>query len=165
MEPALLSIEPMRQEDWPAVRAIYLQGIATENATFEQTAPEWEKWDAGHLRAARIVARSGNEVFGWAALSAVSSRCVYAGVAEVSIYVAAAARGRGVGQKLMARLIADSEAEGIWTLQAGIFPENVASIALHQRAGFRIIGKRERLGKMNGHWRDVVLMERRSAVI
>jgi L-amino acid N-acyltransferase YncA len=155
----------MRAEDWPAVRAIYLEGIATENATFEQTAPEWEKWDAGHLRAARIVARSGKEVVGWAALSAVSSRCVYAGVAEVSVYVAASARGRGVGQKLMARLIADSEAEGIWTLQAGIFPENVASIALHQRAGFRVVGKRERLGQMNGRWRDVVLMERRSAVI
>ena len=155
----------MRPEDWPAVRAIYLEGMATENATFEQTAPEREKWDAGHLRAARIVARSGEDVLGWAALSGVSSRCVYAGVAEVSIYVAATARGRGVGQKLMARLIADSEAEGIWTLQAGIFPENVASIALHQRAGFRIVGKRERLGQMNGRWRDVVLMERRSAVI
>lgn len=155
----------MRPEDWPAVRAIYLEGIATENATFEQTAPEWEKWDAGHLRPARIVVRSGEDVLGWAALSGVSSRCVYAGVAEVSIYVAATARGRGVGQKLMARLIADSEAEGIWTLQAGIFPENVASIALHERAGFRIVGKRERLGQMNGRWRDVVLMERRSAVI
>jgi L-amino acid N-acyltransferase YncA len=159
----------MRPEDWPAVRTIYLEGIATENATFEQTAPEWEKWDAGHLRAARIVARSyaarpENDVWGWAALSAISSRCVYAGVAEVSIYVAASARGRGVGQKLMARLIADSEAEGIWTLQAGIFPQNVASIALHERAGFRIVGKRERLGQMNGRWRDVVLMERRSAV-
>src|ERR1700722_1174113 len=165
MGPALLSIEPMRPEDWPAVRAIYLQGIATENATFEQTAPEWEKWDASHLPAARIVARSGKEVSGWSALSAVSSRCVYAGVAEVSIYVAASARGRGVGRKLMARLVADSEADGIWTLQAGIFPENVASIALHQRAGFRIVGKRERLGQMNGRWRDVVLMERRSAVI
>jgi L-amino acid N-acyltransferase YncA len=155
----------MRPEDWPAVRAIYQEGIATENATFEQTAPEWEKWDAVHLRAARIVARSGEEVSGWAALSAVSSRCVYAGVAEVSIYVAASARGRGVGRKLMARLVADSEAEGIWTLQAGIFPENVASIAMHQRAGFRVVGKRERLGQMNGRWRDVVLMERRSAVV
>jgi phosphinothricin acetyltransferase len=152
----------MRQEDWPAVRAIYLEGIATGNATFEQTAPEWEKWNAGHLLAARIVARSNGTVLGWAALSGVSSRCVYAGVAEVSIYVAEQARGRGVGRQLMARLIADSEAEGLWTLQAGIFPENVASIALHERAGFRIVGKRERLGQMNGRWRDVVLMERRS---
>jgi phosphinothricin acetyltransferase len=154
----------MRQEDWPAVRAIYLEGIATGNATFEQTAPEWEKWNAGHLLAARIVARSNGTVLGWAALSGVSSRCVYAGVAEVSIYVAERARGRGVGRQLMARLVADSEAEGMWTLQAGTFPENVASVALHERAGFRIVGKRDRLGQMNGRWRDVVLMERRSAV-
>jgi phosphinothricin acetyltransferase len=158
-------IDRMRPDDWPAVRAIYLEGIASGNATFEQTAPEWEKWEAGHLPCARIVARSdAGTVLGWAALSGVSSRCVYAGVAEVSIYVAEQARGRGVGRQLMARLIADSEAEGIWTLQAGIFPENAASIALHQRAGFRIVGRRERLGQMNGRWRDVVLMERRSAV-
>lgn len=161
-----LSIEPMRPEDWPAVRAIYLEGIATGNATFEQTAPEWEKWDAGHLECARLVARSeSGEVLGWAALSAVSSRCVYAGVAEVSVYVAGAARGRGVGRKLLARLIADSEAQGIWTLQAGIFPENVASVALHERAGFRILGRRERPGQMNGRWRDVVLLERRSTTV
>jgi phosphinothricin acetyltransferase len=161
----VLSIEPMRPEDWPAVRAIYLEGIATGNATFEQTAPEWEKWDAGHLSAARMVARSdAGDVLGWAALSGVSSRCVYAGVAEVSVYVAQSARGQGVGRKLLAQLIADSEAEGIWTLQAGIFPENAASIALHERAGFRVVGRRERLGQMNGRWRDVVLMERRSQV-
>ena len=160
-----VSIEPMRPEDWPAVRAIYLEGITTGNATFEQTAPEWEKWDAGHLPGARIVARSASDVLGWAALSAVSSRCVYAGVAEVSIYVAERARGRGLGRQLMARLIADSEAAGIWTLQAGIFPENAASIALHERAGFRIVGTRERLGQMDGRWRDVVLMERRSAAV
>ncbi len=147
------------------VRAIYLEGIATGNATFEQTAPDWENWDAGHLAGVRFVARSdAAHVLGWATLSGVSSRCVYAGVAEVSLYVAESARGRGVGQMLMARLIADSEAEGIWTLQAGIFPENIASIALHERAGFRIVGTRERLGQMNGRWRDVVLMERRSAV-
>jgi L-amino acid N-acyltransferase YncA len=159
-----IRIEPLRPEDWPSVRAIYLEGIATGNATFEQTAPEWEKWDAGHLPEARIVARSDGNVLGWAALSGVSSRCVYAGVAEVSIYVAERARGRRVGRRLMAQLIADSEAAGIWTLQAGIFPENVASIALHESAGFRIVGRRERLGQMNGCWRDVVLMERRSAV-
>ncbi|MGB6943974.1 MAG: N-acetyltransferase family protein [Bryobacteraceae bacterium] len=155
----------MQLDDWPAVRAIYLEGIATGNATFEQTAPDWDKWNAEHLAAVRIVARSSNgDVLGWAALSGVSSRCVYAGVAEVSIYVAEAARGRGVGKKLMARLIAESEAAGIWTLQAGIFPENAASIGLHELAGFRIAGTRERLGQMNGRWRDVVLMERRSAV-
>ena len=160
-----VAIEPMRPEDWPAVRAIYLEGIATGNATFEQSAPEWEKWDAVHLPDARIVARSdAGDVLGWAALSGVSSRCVYAGVAEVSLYITERARGRGVGRQLMARLIADSEAQGIWTLQAGIFPENAASIALHERAGFRIVGRRERLGQMNGRWRDVVLMERRSAV-
>jgi phosphinothricin acetyltransferase len=159
-----IRIEPMRPQDWPAVRGIYLEGIAGGNATFEQTAPEWEKWNAGHLPGARIVARAEEDVVGWAALSGVSGRCVYAGVAEVSIYVAERARGRGVGQRLMAQLITGSEAAGIWTLQAGIFPENVASIALHQRAGFRIVGQRERLGQMNGRWRDVVLMERRSAV-
>jgi len=158
-----LLIEPMRPQDWPQVRAIYLEGIATGNATFEQTAPEWETWDAGHLTDARIVARAGADVLGWAALSRVSGRCVYAGVAEVSIYVAERARGQGVGRQLIARLIADSEAAGIWTLQAGIFPENHASIALHERAGFRTVGRRERLGKMNGRWRDVVLLERRSA--
>lgn len=155
----------MRPEDWPAVRAIYLEGIATGNATFEQAAPEWNKWDAGHIAGGRIVARSQGDVLGWAALSAVSSRCVYAGVAEISIYIAERARGRGVGRQLMSRLIAGSEEAGIWTLQAGVFPENVASIALHERMGFRIVGKRERLGQMNGRWRDVVLMERRSAIV
>jgi L-amino acid N-acyltransferase YncA len=163
---AWIQIEPMRPERWPAVHAIYREGIATGNATFEQTAPDWEKWDAGHLAGARIVGLSdAGEVLGWAALSAVSGRCVYSGVAEVSIYVAERARGRGVGRQLMARLIADSEAAEIWTLQAGIFPENVASIQLHEHAGFRIVGQRERLGQMNGRWRDVVLMERRSLVV
>jgi L-amino acid N-acyltransferase YncA len=158
-------IAPMLPEDWPAVRAIYLEGIATGNATFEQTPPDWGQWDAEHLPGARFVARSGGgEVLGWAALSAVSNRCVYAGVAEVSIYVAGRFRSRGMGGRLMARLIAESEAEGIWTLQAGIFPENRASIALHERAGFRVVGQRERLGQMNGRWRDVLLMERRSSV-
>jgi phosphinothricin acetyltransferase len=160
-----ISVEPLLAADWPAVRAIYLEGIATGDATFEQNAPEWEHWDTGHLSACRIVARSDGEVLGWAALSPVSGRCVYAGVAEVSVYVAGRSRGRGIGNALLSRLVSDSEATGIWTLQAGIFPENRASIELHQRVGFRIVGTRERLGCMHGRWRDVVLMERRSAEV
>jgi phosphinothricin acetyltransferase len=156
--------EPMLPSDWESVRKIYLEGIATGNATFEQSAPEWEKWDAGHLRACRLVARRGGEVLGWAALSAVSDRCVYGGVAEISVYVAEAARGQGIGRTLLGALAHESEKEGIWTLQAGIFPENTASIELHAKCGFRVVGTRERLGRMNGHWRDVVLMERRSTV-
>ena len=156
-------IAPLTPEDWDAVRSIYLEGIATGNATFAQSAPEWDEWDAGHLKTCRLVARSGGGVLGWAALSSVSGRCVYAGVAEVSIYVAARARGQGVGAALLARLVRDSEEAGIWTLQGGIFPENAASIRLHERAGFRMVGTRERLGSMNGRWRDVVLMERRSS--
>jgi L-amino acid N-acyltransferase YncA len=166
-----VSIGEMTAEDWGAVRAIYLEGIATGNATFEKSAPEWEKWDADHVKSCRLVGRSLStsvqgrpEILGWAALSPVSGRCVYAGVAEVSVYVAERARGRKIGASLLAALVEASEREGIWTLQAGIFPENVASITLHERAGFRIVGKRERIGCMDGRWRDVVLMERRSAV-
>lgn len=159
-----LAIEPLAAHHWDVVRSIYLQGIATGNATFQQTAPDWKEWDAGHLRTCRLIALSGREVVGWAALSPVSSRPVYRGVAEVSVYVAEAARGHGVGAKLLAKLVAESEAEGIWTLQAGIFPENAASIRLHTNAGFRVVGTRSRLGSMNGHWRDVVLLERRSAI-
>ncbi|MGC1685308.1 MAG: N-acetyltransferase family protein [Candidatus Acidiferrales bacterium] len=128
------------------------------------TAPEWKEWDEGHLRVCRTIARTAQEIIGWAALSPVSKRPVYAGVTEVSIYVAETARKCGVGRKLISRLIADSEAEGIWTLQAGILPENEASIRLHSSVGFRIVGTRERLGSLNGRWRDVVLMERRSSV-
>jgi L-amino acid N-acyltransferase YncA len=158
-------VAPMTEQDWPAVREIYLQGIATGNATFEKSVPEWKDWDERHLPSCRLVARSGNRALGWAALSPVSSRCVYGGVAEVSIYVAEDARGHGVGRQLLDALVNASEQNGIWTLQAGIFPENQASIRLHQQAGFRIVGRRERLGCMNGVWRDIVLMERRSAVV
>ena len=157
-------IEPLIADHWEAVRSIYLEGIATGNATFQQIAPDWEEWDTGHLRSCRMVARSEQQIVGWAALSSVSRRPVYRGVAEVSIYVAESARGRGIGAKLMAQLIADSEAEGIWTLQAGIFPENTSSIALHTKAGFRVVGTRSKLGCMDGRWRDVVLLERRSLV-
>jgi L-amino acid N-acyltransferase YncA len=159
-----ISIVPMIADDWSAVRAIYLEGIATGNATFEKSAPEWDKWDSGHLEKCRLVARLGNEVLGWAALSPVSSRCVYAGVAEVSVYVTERARGHKIGQRLLAALAEASEREGIWTLQAGIFPENPHSIAIHKHCGFRILGTREKIGCLDGRWRDVILMERRSRV-
>ncbi|HLJ46742.1 MAG TPA: GNAT family N-acetyltransferase [Bryobacteraceae bacterium] len=159
------AVDAMAPADWDAVRAIYIQGIATGNATFEKSAPDWERWDAGHLPTCRLVARSGEEVLGFAALSPVSSRCVYAGVAEVSVYVAERVRGRGIGRALLTELVTASERAGLWTLQAGIFPENVASIELHQSAGFRIVGTREKLGCMDGVWRDVTLMERRSDTV
>lgn len=152
----------LTREDWPAVKAIYEQGIAGGNATFETEAPSWDDWDRSHLEGHRLVALEDGEVVGWAALSPVSERCVYAGVAENSVYVADSAQGRGVGRALLEELIARSERNGIWTIQTGIFRENEASIALHERCGFRIVGTRERLGQHNGRWRDVVLMERRS---
>lgn len=157
-------IRSLRSEDWPALRTIYLEGIATGNATFETEAPSWEKWDNSHLQNCRLVASSGCEVLGWAALSPVSSRRVYAGVTEVSVYVASAAQGKGVGRALLTALIQSAEAAGIWTLQAGIFPENVASIHLHTSLGFREVGRREKIGKMGDRWRDVMLLERRSTV-
>jgi phosphinothricin acetyltransferase len=156
------TIRTMTAEDWPAVRAIYLDGIATGNATFELDAPSWAVWDDAHLPTCRLVAIHANEVVGWAALSKVSGRCVYAGVAEVSVYVAAAARGRGVGRQLLQRLVDESEQGGLWTLQAGIFPENAASVAIHERCGFRVVGRREKLGKLGDVWRDILLLERRS---
>jgi L-amino acid N-acyltransferase YncA len=155
-------IVQLERRDWPQVRRIYLEGVATGNGTFETKAPDWERWDAGHRRDCRLAARDGKKVLGWAALSSVSARRVYCGVAEVSVYVAAAARGQGVGRALLEALIRDSEAAGIWTLQAGIFPENAASLALHRACGFRLVGLRERIGQSNGIWRDVCLLERRS---
>ena len=159
------TVEPMTAGHWPAVRAIYEQGIATGDATFETAAPSWAAWDAGHLAGHRLVAVVGGRVAGWAALSPVSERCAYAGVAEASVYVAASQTGRGVGRALLDRLVEGSEAAGIWTVQAGIFPENTASLALHRRCGFRTVGVRERLGKLDGRWRDVVLLERRSPLV
>ncbi|MGB8890129.1 MAG: N-acetyltransferase family protein [Candidatus Korobacteraceae bacterium] len=158
-------IVPMTEQHWEAVREIYAQGIATANATFEQSVPAWKEWDVRHLTACRLVACVGSKILGWAALSKVSTRRVYEGVAEVSIYVAEQAQGQGIGRQLLAALIAESEKNGIWTLQAGILAENAISIRLHQQAGFRIVGRREKIGCMDGRWRDTVLMERRSVVV
>lgn len=158
-------IEEMKESDWPVVRAIYLEGIATGQATFEREAPTWERWDAGHHALARLVARAGDVVKGWAALSPVSSRLVYRGVAEVSVYVGQVHRGAGVGRALLEALIKASEQNGIWTLQAGVFPENVASVALHKLCGFREVGRRERIGRLDGVWRDTLLLERRSKIV
>jgi L-amino acid N-acyltransferase YncA len=158
-------IRPMAVEDWAQVAEIYAQGIASGNATFETQAPEWDAWHAGHLNFARLVCADGDVVQGWAALSPVSRRQVYRGVAEVSVYVGQLHQGHGVGKTLLKALIEASEANSIWTLQAGIFPENEASMALHLRHGFREVGRRERIGQMNGVWRDTVLLERRSPIV
>jgi L-amino acid N-acyltransferase YncA len=152
----------MDRSDWPAVRDIYRAGIATDQATFETDVPSWDGWDRAHLPTPRLVARDGETVVGWAALSPVSPRSVYAGVAEVSVYVAEDAQGRGVGRTLLEALVAASEEAGLWTLQAVTFPENEASLALHRRCGFRVVGTRERIARRGAAWRDTVLLERRS---
>lgn len=157
-----LAITAMRDEDWGAVRAIYAEGIATGQATFETEVPEWPEWDASHRRDCRLVAREGGRVVAWVALSPVSKRRCYAGVAEVSLYVAAAARGRGVGRALLPALVEEAERQGIWTLQAGILSTNRASVALFAACGFRQVGRRERIGRLHGTWHDVIVMERRS---
>jgi phosphinothricin acetyltransferase len=155
-------IESMHAADKDVVLDIYRQGIETGLATFETAVPPWETWDAGHLADSRFVARRGGQIIGWAALSPVSSRCVYEGVAEVSVYIAAAARGQGLGKALLRTLITASEQNNIWTLQASLFPENEASLALHQSCGFRVVGHRERIAQLHGAWRDTLLLERRS---
>lgn len=155
----------MTADDWKNVSEIYRQGIETGNATFQQEIPTYTDWDNGHLNNCRIVAIKDNEVAGWAALTPVSGRCVYAGVAEVSVYVADKNRGHKIGHKLLEKLIIESENEKLWTLQAGIFPENIASLKIHEALGFRKIGHRERIGQMNGIWRDTILLERRSKLI
>lgn len=162
------SLVPMLPDHWPAVREIYGQGIATGNATFETELPDWQKWDASHRKDCRLVALetcNQHNVLGWAALSPVSSRYVYRGVAEVSVYVGSVARGRGVGTTLLQALIREAEASGIWTLQAGIFPENAASITLHKSLGFCEVGVRQKIGMLKGVWRDVLLLERRSPIV
>lgn len=159
-------ILPLLAVHYPVIQEIYEQGIATGNATFETKAPRWEDWDKAHLVKARLVATNeAGQVVGWAALTPVSGRCVYAGVAEVSVYVHREARGSGIGKKLLEALIRESEKENIWTLQAGIFPENTTSLKIHEQCGFRKVGYRERIGKMNNIWRDTVLLERRSPTV
>ncbi len=160
-----LRIESMKDSDWLEISRIYEEGIKTGNATFETSIPSQAEWDKNHLINPRLVARVDDDLLGWAALSPVSDRCVYGGVAEISVYVDINSGGKGIGFELLSELVLKSESEGIWTLQAGIFPENKASIALHKKCGFKILGIRNKLGKMNGVWRDVVFMERRSKVI
>jgi L-amino acid N-acyltransferase YncA len=159
-----LRLSSMLTEHWPQVERIYLEGIDTGNATFETESPGWQAWNAKHHGHSRLVARNDQGILGWAALSPVSTRRVYAGAAEVSVYVAASSRGKGIGHELMRALVEQSELNGIWTMQAGIFPENEASIALHKASGFREVGRREKIGQLRGVWRDVVLLERRGSL-
>jgi len=159
-------IRQMLDSDWQEVARIYFEGIATGIATFEHIVPSYDNWNASHLKTCRFVAVNDNEVLGWAALSPVSGRCVYGGVAEVSVYIGENTRGQGIGIALMQKLIEQSEAEGYWTLQSGIFPENKASIKLHEKVGFRFLGQRERIGKtIQGEWKDNLLFERRSKIV
>lgn len=158
----MVDIRAMRPDDWRDVRAIYAEGIATEDATFETQPPSWEEFDRGRLRPGRLVAIEGGSIVGWAALAATSTRACYAGVAEHSVYVAERARGRRIGLALMEVLVAAADEAGIWTLQTSIFPENAASLALHRRIGFRVVGRRERIAQLQGIWRDTILLERRS---
>jgi phosphinothricin acetyltransferase len=162
---APVAIDDLRPEHWPEVARIYAEGISTGEATFETEVPSWEQWDASHLAAHRFVALREGECVGWVAVNPVSDRCVYAGVVENSIYVSETARGLGVGRLLLERLVASTEIVGIWTIQTGIFPENEPSLRLHRRAGFEVVGRRKRLGKLHGAWRDVLLLERRSDVV
>jgi L-amino acid N-acyltransferase YncA len=157
-----VAIRGARPDDWPRIASIYAAGIATRNATFETEVPAYEQWDAAHLPYHRYVAVEGGDVVGWVALSGYSDRCCYQGVADLSVYVDPRAQRRGVGRALLEHLVTATDAAGIWTLQAGVFPENEGSLALHRRCGFRVVGTRERIGELDGVWRDVVLLERRS---
>lgn len=161
-----MTIREMKTDDWSQVAKIYAEGISTGFATFETTVPDYTSWDDAHVKECRLIAESENKLLGWAALSPVSSRCVYGGVAEVSVYIAQNARGKGVGKALLTKLVEESENAGYWTLQSGIFPENEASIELHKKVGFRFLGKREKVGKTNqGIWKDNLLFEKRSKTV
>jgi len=160
------TIDEMKEIDWNQVSVIYMEGIETKLATFQSEAPSWKEWDKSHIEACRLVARSGNEILGWAALSPTSSRCVYKGVSEVSVYIGKSFRGMGIGSSLLKELVHLSEEAGFWSLQSGIIRENISSIHLHEKCGFRVIGIKEKPAKMeSGEWHDVVLMERRSKLI
>ncbi len=158
----MVEIRKLTAEDWPAVEVIYADGIATGDATFETRTPSWEEFDAGRLHGHRFVAVEDGRVVGWAALSPTSARACYTGVVEHSVYVDRAHRGRGVGHRLMESLVAGADAAGLWTIQTSVFPENAASLALHERLGFRVVGRRERIARHDGVWRDTILLERRS---
>lgn len=160
-----MEITAIVKEHYPNISRIYKEGIETGHATFETTVPEWEDWDKSKLKHSRLAAIVDDTVVGWAALSPVSNRCVYGGVAEVSIYISNMHKGKGIGTALISKLIDDSEANGIWTLQSGMFPENEATVALHQRFGFRLVGYCEKIGKLGNTWRDTIIMERRSKTI
>ncbi|MDB5017745.1 MAG: ywnH [Mucilaginibacter sp.] len=157
-----MNIENLTEKHWPEVKAIYESGVATGNANFSHQVPDWLEWDSTHVKNCRLVAVENNQVIGWAALTAISDRCVFAGVAEVSVYIAEGFRGKGIGKTLLAQLVKESEQNNFWTLESRIFAENAASIKIHEENGFRIVGSRERIGQLNGVWRDTLLLERRS---
>jgi L-amino acid N-acyltransferase YncA len=160
-----MEIKKLTEKHWPEVRAIYESGVATGNANFSHQVPDWDEWDKTHVKNCRLVATENGEVLGWAALTAISDRCVFAGVAEVSVYIAENSRGKGIGKQLLSDLITLSEENNFWTLESRIFVENLASLKIHEENGFRIIGSRERIGQLNGVWRDTLLLERRSVKV
>lgn len=165
MSASKIQFRKLEEKDWEPVAEIYLQGILTGNATFQQEVPSWEEWDKAHLKTCRLVAELHHKIVAWAALTSVSDRCVYGGVAEVSVYVSSDFSGKNIGTLLLDQLIKESEKNGVWTLQAGVFPENKASCRIHEKLGFRQVGYREKIGKLKGVWRDVLLFERRSKIV